>query len=409
MTDKHGTYVGLDMSGSQTRCLIVAADGPRLRYLGCGSMPPAYGTGENGPEAPLTADCVLEVVCEAEREAGLTVVSAVVGVGGSRVQSSLVSSRIRLPVGRELIENRDLADVVWRAARAATNGSTTVLQLVPLEFAVDGRGGLRNPVGLAARRLEALVRVISMANADHDIVTSLVNQASFRVEETVLSAFAAAYSTLTPSEYANGVAHLDFGKSSSGLVAYCSGALALARSIPVGHDHWVNDVSRAFGTDRAVASSLIADFGRAVHADAMNGVSIFVPQPEPGSSGQHGTLWPRNMLDKIIALRIEECMTLVRDSLLRDGVRPGDVQSLVLTGDVATIPGVQEMAHQIVGLRCRVGVPTRLESLPETLRSPGWACAAGLVMYANRLAYRPSGGRSRERDNRPVQSQEQAA
>ncbi len=392
MTDKHDTYVGLDMSGARTRCLIVAGDGPNLRYLGCGSMPPVQWDDEAGCEAQLTPESVLEAVCEAELEAGLTVVSAVVGIGGAQVRSGLVHSAIQLPMGRNVIRNADLADVVRQAARAITNDSTTVLQLVPLEFAADEVVGLRNPVGLCARRLEARVRVISISQAAHDVVTSLVNQASFRVDETLLSACASAYSALTVSECTNGVALLDMGKTCSGLVVTRSGVLTFAQGIPVGRDHLVSNLSRAFGTDPAVATSLISDFGTAAHRDDLSGTYVYVPQPGPAPGGRYGRLWPRNMLDKIIALGVEECMALVRDSLDHERLGGGEVRSLVLTGDMAAIPGVREMAQQVVGLRCRVGVPTRPEGLPATLRSPGWACAAGLVLYAYRLASSPTGG-----------------
>ena len=409
MTDKRDTYVGLDMSGAQARCLIAAGDGPRLHYLGCGSMPAICWDNDSRRKSQSTAESVLEAVCEAESEAGLAVVSAVVGVGSAQVRSANVHTSVRLPAHRSVVEQADLADVVCKAARGVISDSTAALQLVPLEFVVDSAKGLRNPVGMSGRRLEAYVRVISIAQADHDAVTSKVNQASFRVDETVLGAFAAAYSTLSDSEYRNGAALLDLGKGSSGLVAYSAGALSLARGIPVGRDDLVSDVARAFGTDPGAASSLVSDFGSAVHSADSSGAYVFVPQDDPGPSGEAGRLWPRDMLDKIVALRIEECMTLVRDFLQHDGLARGSVQSLVLTGDIAAIPGIRGMAQQIVGLRCRVGVPARPASLPPALRSPGWACAAGLVLYAHRLAYRPSGGHREDTEYRSMRQEVNAA
>lgn len=409
MTDKPDTYVGLDLSGSQTRCLVAAGDGAVLRYLGCGSMPPVRWDTEYDKEPQLTSDAVLEAVCEAERETGLTVVAAVVGLGSHQVGSGVVHSTVQLPAERGVIESRDVAEAVRQAARGVTSDSATALQLVPLEFSADGESGLRNPVGRPARRLDAYVQVISIAREDHDEVTSLVNHASFRVEETLLAAFASAYATLADSECVNGVALLDIGKESSSLVAYCGGTLSLARAIPVGRDHLVYDVARAFGTDLGVASSLMSDFGTAAHSTGSGSAFVFVPQPDPGPAARHGRAWPRSMLDKIIALRVEECMTLVRDVLVHDGLPRGAVQSLVITGDTAELPGVQEMAQQIVGLRCRIGLPTRPRSLPEALRRPGWACAAGLVRYAHRIARLPTGGQRQETRHQPMQREETTA
>ena len=388
MTDKENTYVGIDMSGSQTRCLVAASEGSVLRYVSCGSMPPARWNADDQREQQLTQESVLEAVCEAENEGGLTVLSAVVGVGGAQVHSYLVHSSVAVPRGRQTVQAADVAKVVRKAANGATSPGSTVLQVVPMEFVAGARPGLSNPVGYPAHRLEAYVRVIFTPQAEHDHANWLVNQASVRVDETLVPGFASAYGTLVEAERARGVAHLDIGKTSSSLTAYRGGLLRLASGLPIGRDHLMNDVSRAFGTDPRVATSLISDFGSAVYRDEFSRVYVFVPSEGPSRRTSQGRVWARDMLDKIIALRIEECMTLALDELRHEGLADGAVRSLVVTGDIADLPGVREMAQTVLGLRTRIGAPSRPEGLPEALRSPGWACAAGLVLYAHRLARR---------------------
>lgn len=389
MTDKDNTFVGLDMSGSQTRCLVAATAGTNLRYISCGAMPLTHWSDAAERVPQMTPESVLEAVCEAEIGGGLTILSAVVGVGGARARSSLVHSAVALPNGQHTVVVDDVRNVVRKAAGGVMTPSLTGLQLIPLEFVVGRHSGLQNPIGLDADRLEAYVRVISTPRAEHDRVTRLVNQASVRVEDTVLAGFGAAYSTLFDSERSCGVAHLEIGKTSSSLTAYSGGTLRLASGISVGRDDLVNDVSRAFATEPLIASSLISDFGSAAYHSELNGAYVFVPSRDLSSAHDTGRMWPRNMLDKIIALRIEECMTLALDELRHEGLAGGAVRSLVLTGDIAELPGVRDMSQSILGLRSRIGVPARPEGLPAALRSPSWACAAGLVLYAHRLARRP--------------------
>ena len=409
MTDKDNTFVGLDMSGSQTRCLVAASDGTNLRYVSCGAMPPTHwrDVAERVPQ--MTPESVLEAVCEAENGGGLTILSAVVGIGGAQARSSLVHSAVALPSGQRTVLVDDVRSVVKRAAGGVMSPSLTGLQLIPLEFVAGRHSGLQNPIGLYADRLEAYVRVISSPRAEHERVTRLVNQASVRVEETVLAGFGAAYGTLFDAERSSGVAHLEIGKTSSSLTAYCGGALHLACGISVGRDDLVNDVSRAFATDPLIASSLISDFGSAAYHSELNGAYVFVPSRDESSAHDNGRMWPRNMLDKIIALRIEECMTLALDELRHEGLAGGSVRSLVLTGDIAELPGVREMAQSVLGLRSRVGVPTRPEGLPEALRSPGWACAAGLVLYAHRLSHRPEEEDTEHRNHARMLTEEKTA
>ena len=63
------------------------------------------------------------------------------------------------------------------------------------------------------------------------------------------------------------------------------------------------------------------------------------------------------------------------------------IRSLVLSGDMAALPGIQERARDGLRLPTRIGLPSKVHGLPPALQHPGWACAAGSVLYAHRLAY----------------------
>lgn len=392
MTDRPDTYVGLDLGGAQTRCLIASRKNSRLVFHSCGSMPSLRWDDEEDSERQMTVDAVREALHEAEQDGDLTIVSAVVGIAGAHVRSSLVHTAVRLAPNPGVVRLEDVGAAVRKAEHGLLSTTATALQLVPLEFSTDSQSGLRNPIGRPAMMLEAYVRVVSTLAEEHERAREFVNRASVQVEETILAGFASAYSTLQQAERANGVAHLEIGKTSSSLTAYCEAGLRLASGLPVGRDHLVGDVARAFTTEPSAASSLISDFGAAVYSDGPSGAYVAVPSNQPRYRAEVGRLWPRDTLDKIIALRVEECLELARDELRREGLYNGAVRSLVLSGDIAGLPGIGQTAQSILGLRTRIGVPCQPENLPEPLQHPGWACAAGLVMYAHRLAYQPPGG-----------------
>lgn len=389
MTDKSNTFVGLDLDGARTRCLVAAQDGRRLRYLGFGTTPPARWDDIGARDPQLTAKDVLESVCQAEKDCGLTIHSAVVGVGGAHVRSNLVKTAVPVPQDRSVVEVTDVASALKKASGALLGPESTALQLVPLEFVAGSGQPVLNPIGQPARQLEARVRVISTRTEEHESAKRLVNEASLCVVETVLGGFAAAYETLTDVDHGNGAVHLEIGKTASSLVAFSEGRLRLACGFPVGGDDVVHDVSRAFATTPGVAYSLISDYGRAVHTSVRTRSYVFVPTTGPLYEREFGRPWPCSMLDKLIALRIEECIVMARDELQRAGLANGEVRSLVISGDLAALPGIAEMAQSITGLRSRIGAPSQLAGLPEELRNPEWACAVGLVRYAHRLADHP--------------------
>lgn len=387
MTDKPNTFVGLDMGGALTRCLVAVANGGRLRYLSCGFMPPARWDDSDWAARETTAESIYEVIREAEESAGATIVSAVVGVGAGSVSSHLVHTGVTLPSDVGKIRPRDVQAVIEKAEQGLVRRGTTALQLVPLEFSAGACGGLRDPIGYPAGRLEAFVRIIAMRQTDHDSVSALVNEAGVGVEDTILGGFAAAFGTLTQEEMNEGVAHMEFGKAATSLTVYCRGRLRLAIGLPIGRDDLVEDIARSLKTSRAVASSLITDFGRIEFDLGQEGVLVFVPGSNPKDPVGSGAMRSCSLVNRIIARRVNDCLQMAHEELRNITMQGDVVRSLVLSGDMAALPGLQERARDFLRLATRIGLPSKLHDLPPALQHPGWACAAGSVLYAHRLAY----------------------
>ena len=387
MTDKPNTFVGLDMSGALTRCLVAVGNGRHLRYLSCGVMPPARWDEGDVAATDSTAESVYEVIREAEESAGGTIVSAVVGVGAGGVSSHLVHTGVTLPADVGKIRPRDVQAVIEQAEQGLVRRDTAALQLVPLEFIAGPCSGLRDPIGYPAGRLEAFVRVIAMPQSDHDSVSALVNEAGIGVKDTILGGFAAAFGTLTHEEMNSGVAHLDFGKTATSLTVYCRGCLRLATGLPIGRDDLVEDISRSLKTSRAVAWSLITDFGRIEFDLGQEGAMVFVPGASAEDPVGSGAMRSCRLVNRIITRPVNDCLQMAHEELRNIHMGGDDVRSLVLSGDIAALPGIRERARDCLRLSTRIGVPSKLHDLPRALQHPGWACAAGSALYAHRLAY----------------------
>ena len=56
----------------------------------------------------------------------------------------------------------------------------------------------------------------------------------------------------------------------------------------------------------------------------------------------------------------------------------------MLTGGGAQLPGIRELAQQVLDKQVRIGRPSRVSGLPETAAGPAFATAAGLLIQATR-------------------------
>ena len=65
---------------------------------------------------------------------------------------------------------------------------------------------------------------------------------------------------------------------------------------------------------------------------------------------------------------------------------------LVLTGGSSNLSGIETLGRDILNLPVRVGVPTRINGITETLRDPAYATSVGLLLwgtkYQNKRAWK---------------------
>ena len=98
-----------------------------------------------------------------------------------------------------------------------------------------------------------------------------------------------------------------------------------------------------------------------------------------GEEGQQQV--PRQFLAEIIEARTEEIFEMVLNEIKRsgyDGLLPAGV---VLCGGTAQLPGLKDLARDIMGLPVRVGELQNLRGLVDTLHSPAFATSVGLLEW----------------------------
>jgi cell division protein FtsA len=88
---------------------------------------------------------------------------------------------------------------------------------------------------------------------------------------------------------------------------------------------------------------------------------------------------PRQFLSEIIEARVEEIFELILKEIKRsgyDGLLPAGV---VICGGTAELPGIRDVAREVLGLPIRIGEPQELRGLVDTLQSPAFATSVGLL------------------------------
>ncbi len=392
MTKKERHIVALDIGSTKTCALIGELDddgGVKFAALGAAESK-GWRKGQI-VNLDLAVSSIRRAVEEAESIVSVPVESALIGVAGTHVRG--VNSRGGITIGaRPRDVQRDDVRRAIEAARGVTlPEDREVLHVLPQEFFLDAHDNIRDAIGMVGQRLEANVHIVTASGSATQNIVTAVNRAGVRVDDTVLEPLASAEACMTQDERELGACLLDIGGGTTELVAFAGGVVRHTVAIPVGGDHFTNDLAVGLRTPIPEAEKIKRE-----HACVFRGM---LSQDDPIEIASVGDRPPRTvyarMLADIAEPRAQELLMLVRDELRRGGVESQIPAGLVLTGGGAHLRGLCELAEKIFNLPVRVASPRGLEGMSDQVSQPEYATAVGLILYGARTrrtaGVRPNG------------------
>ena len=377
MSKKDKYVVGLDIGSTKTCALIAEIDEEQVKFLALGA---AESKGlRKGLIVNLdsTVSSIRRAVEEAESVANVPVESAIIGVAGNHVRG--VNSRGGITLGPRPrdIEREDVRRAVDAARNISLPDDREVLHVLPHEFRVDAQDGIRDAIGMVGQRLEANVHVVTSSVAATQNLVTAANKAGILINDTVLEPLASAESCLTQDERDLGCCLLDIGGGTTELIVYGGGVVRHTSAVPIGGDHFTNDLAVGLRTPIPEAEKIKRRNGCATSALLREDGAI-----EIASVGDRPprTIFAR-MLTDIIEPRAMELLALIRDDLRRAGLETQIPAGFVLCGGGARLHGFDELIEQSLHLPVRIAEPKGLADLPEQVAQPEYATVIGLVMY----------------------------
>jgi cell division protein FtsA len=381
LTRKERHIVALDIGSTKTCALIgEQADDGSVKFAALGAAESKGWRKGQIVNLDLAVSSIRRCVEEAEAIVGMPVESAIVGVAGTHVRG--VNSRGGITVGAKPrdIQREDVRRAIEAARGVTLPEDREVLHVLPQEFFLDGQDNIRDAIGMLGQRLEANVHIVtSSGSATQNIVTA-VNRAGVRVDDTVLEPLASAEACLTQDERELGSCVLDIGGGTTELIAFAGGVVRHTAAIPVGGDHFTNDLAVGLRTPIPEAEKIKREHASAVRELADQNLAI-----EIASVGDRPprTVFAR-MLSEIVEPRGQELLMLIRDELRRGGMEAQIPAGIILTGGGAHLRGLPELTERVFNLPVRVASPRGLAEMSEAVSRPEYSTAVGLVLYGAR-------------------------
>lgn len=387
---------GLDIGSAKTTAIIAEVSGelpkhPGIKVLGVGQ---ARTTGlRRGVVSDIeeSTQSIKKAITDAERIAGVQVTEVYAGIAGEHVQA--MCSKGIVAIGGDEITRAD-ADRANSVARAqAIPQDRELLHAIPQEYTVDRAQGIRDPIGMIGTRLETEMYLVTIGSSPALNLRKAVERAGYTVRELVLEPLASALAVLTEDEKELGVLLIEMGAGATDIAIFHEAKIRHLATIPYGGNNVTNDIVQGLGLTQSDAERIKEMYGCAYEP--------LVPHDEviqlPSTAAQGHRQIPRELLAHIIHQRTDEIFDLVRRNVDDAGFTNRLSAGVVVTGGVAELPGVAELAADVFGTGVRVGVPSEnIGGLADTVESPRFACVAGLALYAASRAAIGSGATTRK-------------
>lgn len=367
--------VGLDV-GTTKVCTIVGAQHPNseLEIIGIGTHP-SHGLKKGSVvNIDKTVKSIQNSVEEAKLMAGVSISTATIGIAGSHIYSFNSSGVVAVKDGE--ITQEDVDRVLEAAKAVVIPSDREILHVIPQEFKVDNTGGIKNPVGMCGVRLEAHVHVVTGSISLIQNLVKCVEQTGIRAENITLQPIASSKAVLSSEDMEMGVILVDIGGGTTDVAIWKEGSLVHSQIIPVGGNHFTNDLAVALKIPHAEAERIKINHG-SVLAESLNQSSHITVQGIAGTKPREVQL---SYVAEVLGARAEELFSLLKDQIDDKNLENEITGGIVLTGGGALIKGLPDLGEYILERPTKVGYPVPFGGMTNIMQNPKYSTVLGLLL-----------------------------
>ena len=378
---RSGVIAALDIGTSKIACLIAEHDGT--------TGPIVKGIGQHASEGmrqgevvdiEALSSAVGKTVEAAESMAGMTINQVWVSVAGGTQMSQLRRQQTDIASGE--VTTRDIMRLHRNDLDEQEAEGRVVLHRLPLQYAVDGVKGIKDPLTMSGRSLSADLAVVTASEGTLNNLRTVVERNHLKVERFASSSYVSGLSSLVEDEKDLGATVIDLGAGVTGIAIFMEGHLVYVDSIPVGGHHVTSDIARGLSTPLDEAERTKSLHGSVLTAIGDTDELITLPMvgEDPSDTPQQIEL---GLLGEIIRPRVEEIFEMLTRRLELNGFANAAGQRVVLVGGASQLQGMTDYVATMFGRAVRHGKPIGITGMADATRGPSFSAAAGLLRFAS--------------------------
>ncbi|WP_033829300.1 cell division protein FtsA [Bacillus andreraoultii] len=364
-------YVSIDIGTSTVKVIIGEMVNNSLNIIGVGHVKSEGLKKGSIVDIDQTVQSIRRAIEQAERMVGMEIRQVIVGIPAHHVDLLDCHGVIAVNGENREITDEDVARVVDAAQVMSIPPDREIINIVKKQFIVDTQDEINDPRGMIGVRLEMEGLLVTGSKTLLLNILRCVEKAGLEIVDIVLQPLAAGEIALSKDERNLGSALIDIGGGSTTITLFEDGYIKGTSLLPVGGDHITKDISIVLRTSTEDAEKIKLKYGHAFYEMATTDEVFEIPVIGTNQKQECNQL----ELAEIIEARVAEMFDLIQGELRRMGVDylPG---GFVLTGGVANMQGLAELAQAIFQNRVRIAIPDYIG-----VREPQYTTAVGTIKY----------------------------
>ena len=319
-----------------------------------------------------TVQAIKRAVGQAEEKAGIHIRTVNVGIPANLLEVENCQGMIAVNNESKEITNEDVRNVASAALVRSVPPERQIIAVLPQEFTVDGFEGIKDPRGMIGVRLEMYGVMFTGPKTIIHNIRKCVEKAGLTIGQTIITPLALTESILSDGEKDFGTIVIDIGGGQTTTAVMHDKQLKFTNVNQEGGEYVTRDISTVLNTSFNNAEALKINYGDAYPARTSASEEFpvdVIGKAEPVKIDER-------YLSEIIEARMEQIFTKAKDVL--DEIDALDLPGgVVLTGGAASLPGVVDLAQEILGTPVKLHVPNHMG-----LRNPVFTNVISLVDYA---------------------------
>ncbi len=341
---KH-VYTSIDIGSDSIKIVVCELFHNKLNLLAASSVKSSGIKKGLITDVEAASKSVKKGLAEIEQMLGIKIKKVITSVPNYYVDFSIESAEKEID---ESVTNDDIIKILRLSTENKVQSDKEIVTVVPIDFELDGRRGIKDPKLLSGEKLKIRTVVVSTLKKTIYSVVNLLDSIGLEVVDISLASIGDYYSFKNKDNSLKVGAIINIGYETTSVSLYNKGIIYKSSILGVGGKNIDNDISYIYKVDNQEAVKIKEKFALASkeHANVNDYYEV---------TNQMGENIKINQLEvtEVVSSRIEEILVLARKEI--NTLTKSEVDYIIITGGTSSISGFNIAVEEVLGLVASVG------------------------------------------------------